>query len=75
MTINVNGVITRVEVPLSGRSSELFSPGLGWQDTGIFTVLLKGFREGVNNVTVGNEGGEKGLVGFAPDFVGLDVFW
>lgn len=75
MTISVNGNVQRIEVPLSGRSSELYSPGLGWQDTGIFGVLLSGFVEGTNTVVVGNEGGDKGLVGYGADFVGVEVFW
>jgi alpha-galactosidase len=73
MTIEVNGVVTRIEVPLSGRSSELFSVALGWEDTGVFGVLLDGWKEGVNEIVVGNTAG--GLVGFAPDFVGMDVLW
>jgi alpha-galactosidase len=75
MTISVNNVTTRVELPLSGRSSELFSPGLGWQDTGVFGVLLDGWGEGVNEVVVGNVGGDEGLVSYGADFVGLGVYW
>lgn len=68
-------MFTRVEVPLSGRSSELFSPGLGWQDSGVFGVLVPGFVEGGNLVRVGNEGGEGGLVSWGADFVGVEIFW
>ena len=75
MTIDVNGVITRVEVPLSGRSSELFSPALGWEDTGVFGVLLDGWTTGSNVVTVGNVYGNQGLVAYGADFVGLGVYW
>jgi alpha-galactosidase len=75
MTINVNGQVSRIEVPLSGRSSELFSPGLGWQDTGTFGVLTEGWVEGVNNVVIGNEYGAEGLVSYGADFVGLGVYW
>jgi alpha-galactosidase len=73
MTISVNGVVTRIEVPLSGKSSELFSAGLGWQDTGLFGVLLPGWTTGSNAVVVTNTAG--GLVDYAADFVGLSVVW
>ncbi|CAG8972131.1 hypothetical protein HYALB_00008136 [Hymenoscyphus albidus] len=62
LTINVNGVITRIEVPLSGKSSELLTEHKGWQDAGLFPVLLEGFQEG-------------GLVQYAADFVGMEVYW
>jgi len=49
--------------------------GLGWEDTGVFGVLLDGWKgEGAENeVVVGNTAG--GLVNFGADFVGMDVFW
>lgn len=72
MTISVNGVVTRVEVPLSGKSSELFGT-LGWQDTGVFNVLLPGWTTGTNAVVVANTAG--GLVSYGADFVGLSVEW
>ncbi|PMD45999.1 carbohydrate-binding module family 35 protein [Hyaloscypha variabilis F] len=75
MTITVNSVTTRVELPLSGRSSELFSPGLGWEDTGLFGVLLDGWTDGNNEVVVGNVYGNEGLVNYAADFVGLGIYW
>lgn len=78
MTISVNGVLTRVELPLSGRSSELFSPGLGWMDTGTFGVLVPGWggtKDGYDKVSVGNIGGDEGLVAWGADFVGLGVLW
>ncbi|RDW66999.1 alpha-galactosidase-1 [Coleophoma crateriformis] len=75
LTIGVNGVVTRIEVPLAGRSSELFSPGKGWMDTGIFGVLLDGWKEGENEVVVGNVGGEMDVQSWAADFVGLGVVW
>ncbi|KAJ5034874.1 uncharacterized protein L3040_008142 [Drepanopeziza brunnea f. sp. 'multigermtubi'] len=75
LTIGVNGVVARIEVPLSGTSSELFSEGKGWEDTGVFEVLLEGWREGENVVVVGNAGGGEGLVDWGADFVGLDVWW
>lgn len=75
MTISVNGEVTRIEVPLSGRSSELFSPGKGWQDTGIFGVLVEGWKEGVNTVVVGNVGGENGYQNYGADFVGMGIYF
>lgn len=75
MTISVNNITTRIEVPLSGRSSELFSPGLGWEDTSVFGVLTDGWIEGSNEVVVGNENGAEGLVSQGADFVGLGVYW
>ncbi|KAE9370177.1 carbohydrate-binding module family 35 protein [Stipitochalara longipes BDJ] len=75
LTIAVNGVTTRVELPLSGRSSELFSPGKGWEDTGVFGVLLDGWNDGNNEVVVGNVYGNQGLIGYGADFVGLGVYW
>lgn len=73
--MSVNGVITRVEVPLSGRSSELFTATLGWDDTGVFEVLLPGWKTGNNAVVVGNTFGAGGLVDWGADFVGLGVVW
>jgi len=75
MTISVNGEVTRIEVPLSGNSSELFSVGDGWFDTGIFEVLTGGWKEGVNSVVVGNVYGSEGLVNYGADFVGVGVLW
>jgi alpha-galactosidase len=78
LTIAVNGVVTRMEMPLSGRSSEAFSPGKGWEDTGTFGVLLDGFGAGKENadvVLVSNVGGSGGIQSYGADFVGLRVFW
>ncbi|KUJ08183.1 glycoside hydrolase [Mollisia scopiformis] len=75
MTISVNGEVTRIETPLSGRSSELFSVGDGWFDTGVFKVLLEGWKEGGNVVEVGNVYGSEGIVSYGADFVGMGVFW
>ena len=75
MTIEVNNVTTGIEVPLSGRSSEFFSPGLGWQDTGTFGVLLDGFTTGNNSIVVSNVYGAAGMVSYGADFVGLGVYW
>jgi hypothetical protein len=38
--IAVNDKMRRVELPLSRGSSELFSPGKGWVNAGVFGVLL-----------------------------------
>jgi len=75
MTLTVNSVTTRVELPLSGKSSELFSQGKGWQDTGVFGVLLDGWIDGENKVVVGNAYGDQGLVTYGADLVGLGVYW
>jgi len=68
-------VPVRVELPLSGRSSELFSPGLGWEDTGIFGVLLEGWLDGANILVVGNAYGFEGVKYYGADLVGIEVFW
>lgn len=74
LTISVNNVTTRIEVPLSGRSSELFSVGKGWEDTGTFKVEVDGWKEGSNEVVIGNKGGDNGLQRLGADFVGMDVY-
>jgi alpha-galactosidase len=71
----VNGNVQRIEVPLSGRSGELFSPGKGWEDVGIYNVTLDGWEQGDNTLVVGNKGGYSGVQSYAADFVGLEVFW
>lgn len=75
LTISVNNVTTRIEVPLSGKSSELFSIGKGWEDTGNFKVEVDGWKEGSNEVVIGNRGGEAGLQRAGADFVGMDVYF
>jgi alpha-galactosidase len=75
LTLSVNGNVQRVEVPLSGRSSELFSAGKGWEDVGIFGATLRGWKQGDNTLVVGNEGGGTGVQSFGADVVGLEVFW
>jgi alpha-galactosidase len=75
MSITVNNMVTRIELPLSGRSSELFSVAKGWEDTGTFGVLTSGWVAGTNTVTIGNVGGDGGVVLYAADFVGLSVQW
>ncbi|KAL4735441.1 alpha-galactosidase D [Aspergillus similis] len=75
LTIRVNdNDPVRLEVPLSGRHSELFGPGLGWWDSGRLGVLTNGWREGTNELVLGNEGGEGGFTGYAPDVVGIAVY-
>lgn len=64
----------RLEVPLSGRHSELFGPGLGWWDSARLGVLTEGWEVGLNEVVLGNEGGEGGFTRFAPDVVGITVY-
>jgi alpha-galactosidase len=76
LTLALNGQTpVRVELPLSGRSSELYSPGLGWQDTGVLGVLLEGWLDGVNELVVGNVNGGAGAQSFGADVVGVEIFW
>lgn len=65
----------RIEVPLSGRSSELFSPMLGWGDTSVFNISMDGFGVGTGSdvLILSNIGGDSGVQMFGPDFVGLGV--
>jgi alpha-galactosidase len=71
ITVAINGGSpTRLEVPLSGRHSELFGPGLGWWDSATLGILTEGWTEGDNEVVVGNDGG----AGYGADFVGLAVY-
>ncbi|KAH2058158.1 hypothetical protein KXV43_000237 [Aspergillus fumigatus] len=74
LTVSVNdGAPVRLEVPLSGRHSELYSPGKGWWDTATLGVLTSGWKKGENKVVFGNEGGEDGFQTYAADFVGVRV--
>ncbi|GAB7341081.1 hypothetical protein MBLNU457_7396t3 [Dothideomycetes sp. NU457] len=73
ITVSVNvSPATRLEVPLSGRSSELFGPMLGWGDSAVLGLLVDGFGVGneENVITVGNVGGELGVDAAGADFVG-----
>lgn len=65
-----------MELPLSGRSSELFSPGLGWEDSGEFGVLVGGWGGdgGEDVVMIGNVGGEHAVQPYGADFVGVRVW-
>lgn len=78
ITVSVNGYpATRLEVPLSGRSSELFSPMLGWGDSATLGVLVDGFgmHDGGDVITVSNVGGELGVDPAGADLVGVKVLW
>lgn len=70
LLIIVNGVTTQVEVPLSGRTSEIFGVADGWEDSGVFPVLAGGWQVGNNEVVMG-----KGLSGSGADFVGINMRW
>lgn len=75
LTISVNGgPPTRIEVPLSGKHSELFGPGRGWWDSATFGVLVDGWRNGENTVVIGNQGGDEGVQPYGADFVGLRLY-
>ncbi|PYH99803.1 putative alpha-galactosidase D [Aspergillus ellipticus CBS 707.79] len=72
LTVTVNSEDpVRLEVPLSGRHSELFGPGLGWWDTATLGLLTDGWKEGANEVVISNVGGEDGFQSYGADFVGL----
>ncbi|KAJ5819572.1 hypothetical protein N7474_005163 [Penicillium riverlandense] len=75
ITVSVNdGTPVRLEVPLSGRHSELFGPGLGWWDSATLGLLVDGWKDGDNEVVVGNEGIIDGFTSWAADFVGLRLY-
>ena len=82
VTISVNdGSPVRLEVPLAGRSSELFSPGKGWEDSATLGVLVPGFHFGgsdgkmVNDLlTVSNIGGEADVQPLGADVVAVRVW-
>lgn len=77
ITVAVNGAEpVRLEVPLSGRSSELFSPMRGWGDPATLGVLVDGFGSGdggEDEIVVSNFGGEDGDQPHGAHFVGLRV--
>ena len=78
LTISVNGLApTRLELPLTGRSSELFSVDKGWDDSGTFGVLIDGLggESGVDRVVIGNVNGADGVQPMGAEFVGMRVFW
>ena len=75
MTISVNGGDTvRLEVPLTGRHSELFGPGKGWWDSSKLGILLDGFKDGSNEVVIGNDVSGEVSQTYGADFVGLRFF-
>lgn len=74
ITVSLNGGSpVRLEVPLSGRHSELFGPGLGWWDTASLGVLINGWKDGDNEVVVSNAV-SGGFQSWGADFVGFRVF-
>lgn len=76
ITVAVNDAApVRLEVPLSGRSSELFSPMLGWGDPATLGVLVDGFGSGggEDKIVVSNANGDAGVQPYGADFVGLRV--
>lgn len=78
VTVTLNGgTPVRIETPLSGRSSELFSIGFGWMDSGVMDFLIDGWKpDGEDNeIIIGNVGGDAGAVSWAADFVGLEIYW
>lgn len=75
ITVSVNdGTPFRLEVPLSGRHSELFGPGLGWWDSATLGLLVDGWKDGDNEVVVGNDGITDGFTSWAADIVGLRLY-
>jgi len=78
ITVQVNDApAVRLEVPLSGRSSELFSPGDGWFDVGSLAILVPGFggRAGGDVITIGNDrtGLGPGVTWNAADLIAIKV--
>ncbi|CAG7926366.1 unnamed protein product [Penicillium olsonii] len=75
MTISVNGGDSvRLEVPLTGRHSELFGPGKGWWDSSKLGILLDGFKDGSNEVVIGNDVSGEVSQTYGADFVGLRFY-
>lgn len=78
ITIQVNNApMIRLEVPLSGRSSELFSVDNGWEDSATLGVLVPGFglgQGGMDTIVVGNADGEAGVQSDGADFVGVTIW-
>jgi alpha-galactosidase len=76
LTISLSGgLVKRIELLLSGRSSELFSPGRGWDDVRVFGVLVQTWLNVENTLVVGNVGGGVGVQRYGADLVGVEVFW
>ncbi|KAJ5958929.1 uncharacterized protein N7479_006079 [Penicillium vulpinum] len=75
LTISVNGGdAVRLEVPLTGRHSELFGPAKGWWDSSRLGVLVDGWKNGPNDVVIGNEVSGDVFQTYGADFVGLHVY-
>ncbi|KAJ5296403.1 phenolpthiocerol synthesis polyketide synthase ppsB [Penicillium atrosanguineum] len=75
LTISLNsGDPVRLEVPLSGRHSELYGPGLGWWDPATLGLLLPGWKNGNNTLVLGNDAAVDVSQTYAPDIVGMRVF-
>lgn len=76
ITVQVNAAApVRLEAPLSGRSSELFSPMKGWGDPATLGILVNGFGngDGQDEVVVSNANGDAGVQPYGADFVGLRI--
>jgi len=76
ITVAVNDAApVRLEVPLSGRSSELFSPMKGWGDPATLGVLVGGFGSGggEDELVVSNADGDAGVQPYGADLVGLRI--
>lgn len=75
MTLSLNGGSpVRLDVPLSGRHSELFGPGLGWWDSSTLGILVDGWKDGDNDLVVGNAAAAGSFQSYGPDFVGVRFF-
>jgi alpha-galactosidase len=75
LTISLNGRSpVRLEVPLSGRHSELFGPGKGWWDSATLGILIDGWKNGSNDVVIGNDVGGDVSQTYGADFVGLRLY-
>ena len=75
ITISINGGDpVRLEVPLSGHHSELFSAGLGWWDTATLGLLVDGWVDGDNEVVIANAADTDVSETWGADFVGLRFF-
>jgi alpha-galactosidase len=75
LTVSLNsGDPVRLEVPLSGRHSELFGPGLGWWDPATLGLLVEGWKDGNNTLVLGNVASVDVSQTYAPDIVGMRVF-
>ncbi|KAJ6183591.1 hypothetical protein N7519_004892 [Penicillium mononematosum] len=75
LTISLNsGNPVRLEVPLSGRHSELFGPGKRWWDSSKLGILIDGWKNGSNGFVTGNEVAGDVSQTYGADFVGLRLY-